>query len=133
MFSAASAWVSAPASRIGEPQPIWRLTLAGLAYVPAMAVIAGVAAMAVAVRNAWIGWLAVTFVADVSCILERCCCCSCADRPVAGGPYGSSDGLRRRCADGHGCHRRGTDTFRRLDLSQPRRGLERKGKRRRNH
>jgi ABC-2 type transport system permease protein len=36
--------------------------LAGLAYVPAMAVIAGVAALAVAVRHAWIGWLAVTFV-----------------------------------------------------------------------
>ena len=47
---------------IGEPQTIARLTLAGLAYVPAMAVIAGVAALAVAVRHAWIGWLAVTFV-----------------------------------------------------------------------
>ncbi len=47
---------------VGEPQTIVRLTLAGLAYVPAMAVIAGVAALAVAVRHAWIGWLAVTFV-----------------------------------------------------------------------
>jgi len=47
---------------IGEPQTIARLTLAGLTYVPAMAVIAGVAALAVAVRHAWIGWLAVTFV-----------------------------------------------------------------------
>ena len=47
---------------LGEPQTIWRLTLAGLAYVPAMAVIAGVAALAVALRHAWIGWLAVTFV-----------------------------------------------------------------------
>jgi ABC-2 type transport system permease protein len=47
---------------VGEPQTIARLTLAGLAYVPAMAVIAGVAALAVAVRHAWIGWLAVTFV-----------------------------------------------------------------------
>ena len=47
---------------LGEPGTIVRLTLAGLAYVPAMAVIAGVAAMAVAVRHAWIGWLAVTFV-----------------------------------------------------------------------
>ena len=36
---------------LGEPQTIARLTLAGLAYVPAMAVIAGVAAMAVAVRQ----------------------------------------------------------------------------------
>ena len=47
---------------IGEPAAIWRLTIAGLAYVPAMAVMAGVAALAVAVRQAWIGWLAVTFV-----------------------------------------------------------------------
>jgi polyether ionophore transport system permease protein len=46
---------------LGEPGTIVRLTLAGLAYVPAMAVIAGVAALAVAVRHAWIGWLAVTF------------------------------------------------------------------------
>jgi ABC-2 type transport system permease protein len=47
---------------IGEPQTIGRLTLAGVAYVPAMAVMAGVAALAVALRQAWIGWLAVTFV-----------------------------------------------------------------------
>ena len=47
---------------IGEPQTIWRLTLAGLAFVPAMAAMAGVAALAVALRHAWIGWLAVTFV-----------------------------------------------------------------------
>jgi ABC-2 type transport system permease protein len=47
---------------LGEPQTIARLTLAGLAYVPAMAVVAGVAAFAVALRRSWIGWLAVTFV-----------------------------------------------------------------------
>jgi ABC-2 type transport system permease protein len=47
---------------LGQPQTIARLTLAGLAYVPAMAVLAGVAAFAVAVRRSWIGWLAVTFV-----------------------------------------------------------------------
>jgi ABC-2 type transport system permease protein len=47
---------------LGEPATIAKLTLAGLAYVPAMAVIAGIAALAVAVRHAWIGWLAVTFV-----------------------------------------------------------------------
>jgi ABC-2 type transport system permease protein len=44
---------------IGEPQTIWRLTLAGLAFVPAMAVMAGIAALAVALRHTWIGWLAV--------------------------------------------------------------------------
>jgi ABC-2 type transport system permease protein len=47
---------------IDEPQTIWRLTLAGLAFVPAMAAMAGVAALAVALRQSWIGWLAVTFV-----------------------------------------------------------------------
>ena len=47
---------------IGEPQTIWRLTLAALAFVPAMAAMAGVAALAVALRQPWIGWLAVTFV-----------------------------------------------------------------------
>jgi ABC-2 type transport system permease protein len=47
---------------LGEPGAVVRLTLAGLAYVPAMAVLAGIAAVAVAVRRPWIGWLAVTFV-----------------------------------------------------------------------
>ena len=45
---------------LGEPHTVWRLTLAGLAFVPAMAVIAGVAALAVALRHPSIGWLAVT-------------------------------------------------------------------------
>ncbi|MDT5329243.1 MAG: polyether ionophore transport system permease protein [Mycobacterium sp.] len=47
---------------VGKPQTIARLTLAGLAYVPAMAVIAGITALAVALRSSWIGWLAVTLV-----------------------------------------------------------------------
>jgi ABC-2 type transport system permease protein len=47
---------------LGEPGTIVRLTLAGLAYVPAMAVVAGIGALAVALRRPWIGWLAVTFV-----------------------------------------------------------------------
>lgn len=46
----------------GEPSTVLRLTLAGLAFVPAMAVLAGIAAVAVAVRVPGIGWLAVTFV-----------------------------------------------------------------------
>lgn len=46
----------------GDPMTVVRLTLAGLAYVPALAVVAGVAALAVALRAPWIGWLAVTFV-----------------------------------------------------------------------
>jgi ABC-2 type transport system permease protein len=47
---------------LGEPGTVVKLTLAGLAFVPAMAVVAGIAALAVALRHAWIGWLAVTFV-----------------------------------------------------------------------
>ena len=47
---------------LGEPHIVLRLTLAGLAFVPALAVLAGVAALAVALRHTWIGWLAVTFV-----------------------------------------------------------------------
>jgi ABC-2 type transport system permease protein len=47
---------------LGEPHTIVRLTLAGLAYVPAMAVLAGFAALAVALKHAWIGWTAVIFV-----------------------------------------------------------------------
>jgi ABC-2 type transport system permease protein len=47
---------------LGEPGTVVRLTLAGLAFVPAMAVLAGIAALAVALRHTWIGWLAVTFV-----------------------------------------------------------------------
>lgn len=46
----------------GEPMTVLRLTVAGLAYVPALAVLAGVAALAVAVRAPWLGWLSVTFV-----------------------------------------------------------------------
>lgn len=47
---------------VGEPATIWRLTLAGLAFLPAVAVLGAVAAFAVAVRRPWIGWLAVAFV-----------------------------------------------------------------------
>lgn len=47
---------------VGDPATVWRLTLAGLAFLPAMAVLAAVAALAVAVRRPWIGWLAVAFV-----------------------------------------------------------------------
>ncbi|AKK29079.1 ABC transporter permease [Mycobacterium sp. EPa45] len=47
---------------LGEPATIVRLTLAAMAFLPAMAVIASVAALAVALRQTGIGWLAVTFV-----------------------------------------------------------------------
>jgi ABC-2 type transport system permease protein len=47
---------------MGEAALIPRLTAAGIAHVPAMAVMAGIGALAVAVRRPLIGWLAVTFV-----------------------------------------------------------------------
>ncbi|WP_234788686.1 ABC transporter permease [Mycolicibacterium iranicum] len=47
---------------VGDLGTIAKLTLAGLGYVPALAVLAGVAALAVAVRQVWIGWSAVAFV-----------------------------------------------------------------------
>ena len=47
---------------VGEADLVPRLTAAGLAHVPAMMVIAGIAGLAVALRRAWIAWLAVTFV-----------------------------------------------------------------------
>lgn len=47
---------------LGEPGTIVRLTVAGVAFVPAMAVFAGVAALAVALRRPWVAWLAVAFV-----------------------------------------------------------------------
>ncbi len=62
MFFAGLGMGLGAAITIGEPQTIWRLTLAGLAFVPAQAAMAGVAALAVALRHTWIGWLAVTFV-----------------------------------------------------------------------
>ncbi len=47
---------------LNEAGTVLRLTLAGLAYVPAIAVLAGLAALGVALRQTWIGWGAVTFV-----------------------------------------------------------------------
>lgn len=47
---------------LGEPETVIRLTLAALAHLPAMAAIAGIAAIAFALRQTWIAWLVVTFV-----------------------------------------------------------------------
>ena len=47
---------------LNEPHTILRLTGAALAFLPAMAVVAAVAALGVAVRRPGLGWLAVTFV-----------------------------------------------------------------------
>lgn len=47
---------------LGEPGTVGRLTMAGLAFAPALAVMAGAAAVGVALRQPWIGWLAVTSV-----------------------------------------------------------------------
>jgi ABC-2 type transport system permease protein len=50
------------AATMGDAGLIPRLTAAGIAHLPAMAVMAGIAALAVALRQPLIGWLAVTFV-----------------------------------------------------------------------
>jgi ABC-2 type transport system permease protein len=47
---------------LGEPGTIIRLTVAALAYLPAIAVLAGIAALGVALRQPIVGWAAVTFV-----------------------------------------------------------------------
>jgi ABC-2 type transport system permease protein len=47
---------------LGEPATIVKLTVAGLAFVPALAVVAGVAALAVAVRRPWVAWAVVAFI-----------------------------------------------------------------------
>jgi ABC-2 type transport system permease protein len=47
---------------MGDAGLVGRLTAAGIAHVPAMAVMAGMGALAVAMRRPLIGWLAVTFV-----------------------------------------------------------------------
>jgi ABC-2 type transport system permease protein len=62
MFSAGLGMGLGAGITVGEPQTVWRLTVAGLAFVPAMAAMAGLAALAVALRQPWIAWLAVAFV-----------------------------------------------------------------------
>ena len=47
---------------LNEPSTILRLTAAGLAFLPAMAVVAAIAALGVALGHPGLGWLAVTFV-----------------------------------------------------------------------
>lgn len=49
------------ASTLHNPDLVWRLTLAGLAQIPALLVVCGIAAIAVSVRQGWIGWLVVAF------------------------------------------------------------------------
>ena len=92
---------------LGEPGTIVRLTLGGLAYVPAMAVMAGIAAIAVAVRRGWIGWLAVTFVVVSLYLGALLRLPQLAPRPVARRPdhragelpgsRADRDGRRRGC------------------------------------
>ncbi len=78
---------------LGEPGTIVRLTLAGLAYVPAMAVLAGVAALAVAVRHA-VDRLARSHIRRHVAVSRRAAAATAlADRPVAGRPHHGADGL----------------------------------------
>ena len=108
---------------IGEPQTIWRLTLAGFAFVPAMATMAGVAALAVALRHPWIGWLAVTFVDHLA--VPRCAAApaAVAARRVTGRPDQGADRVLGGRADRHGGRCRRADPCRGRDLPPPRRSL----------
>ena len=108
---------------LGEPETIVRLTLAGLAYVPAMAVMAGIAAVAVAVRRGWIGWLAVTFVVVSLYLGALLRLPQLADRPVARRPDHRTVELPGSRADRDGRRRGATDLARRGDLPPSRRGL----------
>lgn len=49
------------ASTLHEPDLVLRLALAGLAQIPALLVVCGIAAIAVSLRQSWIGWLVVAF------------------------------------------------------------------------
>ncbi|SHX80781.1 ABC transporter permease [Mycobacteroides abscessus] len=49
------------ASTLHDPDLVWRLILAGLAQIPALLVVCGIAAVAVALRQSWIGWVVVAF------------------------------------------------------------------------
>ena len=108
---------------IGEPQTIWRLTLAGLAFVPAMAAMAGVAALAVALRRPWIGWLTVTFVVISLYLgaLLRLPQWLLDTSPV--GQTKAPIGILGRRAGRHGRRRCGADVCRSRALPPPRRGV----------
>ena len=130
MFSAGLGMGLGAGITIGEPQTIWRLTLAGLAFVPAMAAMAGVAALAVALRHAWIGWLAVTFVI-ISLYLGALL--RLPQWLLDASPIGQTkapSGVFGHRADRHGGRRRGADACRGHALSPSRRDLR---NRRRNH
>ena len=115
---------------IGEPQTIWRLTLAGLAFVPAMAVIAGVAALAVALRQP-VDRLAGSDIRRHLAVPRRpAAAAAVAAGRVAGRPDQGADGVFGHRADGHGRRSGGADPRRGRDLSPSRRNLR---NRRRNH
>lgn len=49
------------ATTLHQPELIWHLTAAALAQVPALLVVCGIATVAIALRQNWIGWLVVAF------------------------------------------------------------------------
>ena len=77
---------------LGEPQTIWRLTLAGLAFVPAMAVLAGIAALAVAVQPSLDRLAGSHIRRHYRCISGHCCGC----RAGSSTPLRSDAPRRRR-------------------------------------
>ncbi len=109
---------------LGEPATILRLTVAALAYLPAMAVVAGVAALGVALRRPGIGWLAVTLIVAALYLgallrLPRWLVDASPVGPHHSAVVGVGHGADR---DGGGCHRAGCRCsgwlYRRRDASR---------------
>ncbi len=115
---------------LGQPATVARLTLAALAYLPALAVVAAIAALAVALRAPWIAWLAVTFVITTLYLgaLLRLPRWLLELSPV--GQTTRAEPVPRHGAGGNAHRRNGFGGRRGLDLSQPRRGVNRTGVRR---
>ena len=111
---------------LGEPQTIWRLTLAGLAFVPAMAVLAGIAALG---RRgaASVDRLAGSHIRRPVAVSRRAAAVAAlAHRRLSDRAHHGADGLPGGRNGGDGRRRGRADPARRLDLSQPRRDLERR-------
>ena len=105
---------------LGEPHTIVRLTLAALAFLPAMAAVAAVAALGVALRRPGLGWLAVTFV--IAALYLGCAAspAALADRRIAGGAHHRAVVDFRCGTERHGVDRHGNHSGRGVAVPPPR-------------
>lgn len=107
---------------LDEPATIVELTVADLAFAPALAVVAGIAALAVAVRRPWMAWLAVAFIV-VSLYLGAAAPAAVAARRVTGGADDRAERLSGGGDGGDVRARRGVHGARRVAVPSPRRGV----------